>query len=434
MIKEFALKNTVFKKRLALIEEKKRLYSVITHKDDIESYQIEQFNRVWNDVIINNPFYKMWKDKYNLPSKIKNIDELKDFPILTKKDIQENQDLIFGCIDNYLIISTGGSSGEPTKFPTSKEEQDINYANNYMAKEWWGLNPLDSILLIWGHSHLFGNGLRGKINQYKRVLSDWLINTKRLNAYDMSVDSLESYCEILREYNPKFIIGYTSAIFKLAKYMKENNIVLEVGGQLKGVIVTSETVSQDDVNIIEGVFKVPCIVEYGMAEAGVVSYSQTNSNAMDVFWDSFIVRKDKNNSLLVTTISGKVFPLINYQTDDVIDSNDNINVLNINNIKGRKNDFIKILVDSKIVDVHSEFFTHIMKSIENIINFKLIQKKDLSIEIQYVSTTVQDISSSFFKEVFKEFPKININDFTFISVNDIEKTIAGKSKWIVIER
>jgi phenylacetate-coenzyme A ligase PaaK-like adenylate-forming protein len=433
MIKEFILRNTVFKKRLYLLKKKKKLYQDITNKDDIYNYQLDKFNDTWKYCIETIPFYKMWQQKHNLSDSIKNIEELKTFPILTKKDIQENQDLIFNHLNNYSTISTGGSSGEPTKFPIGNIEQDINYTNNYMAKSWWGLNPLDKIILIWGHSHLFGSGFKGIINKYKRIIFDWAINTTRLNAYDMSLNSLKRYYECINSSKSSFVIGYTSAIVKLAKYMQNNKLSLSNNCNIKGVIVTSETVSNEDIKIIEDVFKAPCIIEYGMAETGVIAYSKESSNELKVFWDSFLCIKSNDNNLLVSTITNKLFPLINYQTSDIIDTVDEVIILDINRISGRNNDFLKLKVDDKTIDVHSEFFTHIIKSIENIIDFKLIQKKNLSIEIQYISTVKKDIKESFFIEISKEFAGIEMKNFSFVQVDSIDKTIAGKSKWIEIE-
>ena len=39
------------------------------------------------------------------------------------------------------------------------------------------------------------------------------------------------------------IIGYTSAIYKISKYINENNLVINNKPNLKCVVVTSETVS-----------------------------------------------------------------------------------------------------------------------------------------------------------------------------------------------
>ena len=424
--------NSLFKKRLRLLDNKKKLYQISKSVDEIYQYQINHFNNIWCKAIVEIPFYQFWKKKYDLPISINNLDELKNFPVLKKKDIQENENLIFSYLKKYSIISTGGSTGTPTRFPITKNESLNSYANHYLGRNWWGIKPLDNIILFWGHSHLFGNGLKGKINHNKRLLYDWIINTKRLSAYDMSLDSMERYCHILKKSNPFMIIGYTSAIYKIAKYINENNLVINNMPNLKCVVVTSETVSNYDVNLIEKVFNVPCVIEYGMAETGVIAYSKENSENINVFWDTFIGIKDKENVLNITTINERIFPLINYKTDDIVETKESHSILKIKKIIGRKNDFIKIKVNSNFVEVHSELFTHILKSIKGVMDFKIIQMKNLSIEIKYVSLNNLSISERFFEEIYKEFKGIDKNIFSFKQVNEITKTIAGKAKWIEV--
>ena len=434
MMMNYMLKNSFFKKRLKLLEYKKRLYQISRSNDEVHYYQIEKFNKIWHRAINEIPFYQLWKKKYNLPVTIKNVDELKSFPILKKKHIQQNEKLIFSSLKGCSIISTGGSTGKPIKFPTSMKESLNSYANHYLARGWWGIKPLDSILSFWGHSHLFGVGVKGQINQYKRSFYDWLINTKRLNAYDVSLNTLGKYYQVLKKSNPVMIIGYTSSIYKIAKYIDENNLDIENKSNLKGVVVTSETVTDYDVNLIEKVFNVPCILEYGMAETGIIAQSKESSKNIKLFWDTFIGMKDEDNVLNITTINDRLFPLINYKTDDIIETKDNLSILKIKKILGRKNDFIKIKVGNNIIESHSELFTHILKSIKGIINFKVIQKKSLAIEIEYVSPKNLDISESFFNEIQKEFKDVDKTTFSFKQVDDIPKTIAGKAKWIEVQK
>ena len=230
------------------------------------------------------------------------------------------------------------------------------------------------------------------------------------------------------------IIGYTSAIYKIAKYINENNLVINNMPNLKCVVVTSETVSNYDVNLIEKVFNVPCVIEYGMAETGVIAYSKENSENINIFWDTFIGIKDKENILNITTINERIFPLINYKTDDIVETKESHSILKIKKIIGRKNDFIKLKVNSNFVEVHSELFTHILKSIKGVMDFKnYSNEKNLSIEIKYVSSNNLSISERFFEEIYKEFNGIDKNIFSFKQVNEITKTIAGKAKWIEVQ-
>ena len=404
MLMNEILKQTLFKKRIALILNKKVLYKTLTDRVDIQEYQVSRFNEIWSNAYKNIPFYKNWKDKYELPDVIENISDIKNFPVLTKKDIQDNYELIISHLPRCKTVSTGGSTGKPVNFPTSKKESDLTYANQYLARSWWHIAPLDSILLFWGHSHLFGNGIKGKINKYKRFIFDQIIGTHRLSAYDMSEEKLKNLHKEVYSSNPTMILGYTSSISKIAKYMDENNLSMGVKSNLKGVVVTSESVSEYDVKIIEKIFNVPCIIEYGMAETGAIAYSKNKTSEIKLLWDSFIAQKDEAGSLYLTTIFEKLFPLINYQTNDIIESENEDSILTINKIVGRKNDFIEIVNNNRFVEVHSELFTHVLKAIPGITNFQVVQKANKKIIIKYISRTNVNIKNNFFCEMEKEYP------------------------------
>ncbi len=79
------LNNSFFKKRLKILEKKKKLYQNSRSIDEIYLYQIEHFNKVWRKAFTQVPFYKYWKKKYDLPESIKGLDELRYFPVLEKK-------------------------------------------------------------------------------------------------------------------------------------------------------------------------------------------------------------------------------------------------------------------------------------------------------------------------------------------------------------
>ena len=432
---KYLLFNLFFLNRKKLIIEKQILYKKIVSNEDKYNFQLNRFNKMWSIVSKENEFYKFWKKKYNLPSKIYSLNEILDFPVLTKKVIKENKDLIFSNLKSFNTISTGGSTGVPTVFPVSSEEKNIYYANTYLGRSWWGVSPLDKITLIWGHSHLFGSGWIGRFNKIKRILFDWIINTKRLNAYNLSTSSLKEYFNIITKTNPECIIGYSSAIYKILKYVKDQKLKYsDKFSRIKAVILTSETVNDVDVGLINDVLKSNAVIEYGMAETGVLAYSKKDTYNINIFWDSFIFQ-EINSSLNITTLDNKLFPLINYQTDDLVDVSNKYNssVFSLEKIIGRSHDYIQLLVGSKYVQTHGEIFTHILKSVDGIYSFRIIQKKNLTIIVKYESKIEISIKNFFLNEIKKEFKEISENQFVFKRVDKLLSTISGKSKWILTE-
>ena len=129
---------------------------------------------------------------------------------------------------------------------------------------------------------------------------------------------------------------------------------------LKGIVVTSETVTEADIALIQEVFKVPCIIEYGMAETGIIAYSSQHSKIIYLMWDSILgLKKDK--VLAVTTLNNKLFPLINYQTDDIVITGDINSILHINFIAGRNKDILKVAIKNGFLELSGILMVHILK-------------------------------------------------------------------------
>jgi phenylacetate-CoA ligase len=435
MIKEFILKNIVFKKRLNLLNKKIRLYKHVKDDIDIVQFQIKKFNLIWEKAYKNISFYKKWKEDYRLPDRITSIEELKGFPILTKNDVRENIDSITDGLEDFYLITTGGTSGITASFPSTKLEDDEIYANGYLGKSWWNINPLDSILMFWGHSHLFGKGRKRYFNKFKRKFNDYMINTIRISSYSLSYKNVKSFYDVILSSNPKVIITYSSNIYKICQYMVANSICY-LPKKLKYIILTSETVTGADISLIKRNFKASVILEYGMAETGQIAYSYGDTENIRVFWDSFIVTVDDKSKLYLTTIMNKSFPLINYDSEDLVTTKKEYkgSVLNLLNIKGKTRDVLKVPFNGQSEqEISAIFFDHALKSIPNVFSINYKQEK-YGIQI-FISSDIDldldNLRKIFYDEILNDFPNMKTECIKIVQLNQQFKTIAGKNQIIV---
>jgi phenylacetate-CoA ligase len=431
----FIIKTAFLGRRLTILNLKKKRYLKITSQEEIYRYQIEAFNKTWNFCVNNIPFYKKWQKDFNLPLRINSIQDLKLFPVLTKNYINQNQDFILKGLTNYYLTSTGGTSGVTTHFPTSKANADEAYANSYLGRSWWDIDPLDNILMFWGHSHLFGKGLYRYIRKFRRWLSDILINTRRISCYDLDSKSVHSFYEAIKSLNPKAIISYSSNVFKVCQYMKSNSLAIN-DSMMKGVILTSESVTKRDIQLIEKYLNTNVINEYGMAETGSIAYSYEKTNNIRIFWDSFIVTNNENKELFLTTIGPSVFPLINYSSEDLIEvkSEYKQSVLYISSILGKVRDVLNIsMINGKNKEISTIFFDHVLKFYPDIYSIHYSQKES-SVEISFTSDkklNLFDIKNYMIKEISKEFNDINFSCLNLKQIAETKKTLAGKNQTLI---
>jgi phenylacetate-coenzyme A ligase PaaK-like adenylate-forming protein len=422
--------------RLRALEEKKRLYAAAPEPGEIVARQVESFNRVWERCHTAIPFYREWRARHGLPARISSVKDLERFPVLTKRVIQEHQRIIFRDGRIRQQRSTGGSTGEPTRFPFSPRELVPNYADIYVGRSWYGVRPLDRMLLFWGHSHVFGTGLKGVLASHRRRLYDALFNIRRLNAYDVTPATIERYAEVYRrEPRVRVVVGYTSCLYQLAKHLREHGGDGRKDG-LKAVVVTAETVTEADVELLGEAFGVPVAIEYGMAETGVIAYSRGTPRNIQILWDSFAVTADPGGVLRVTTLYDKLFPLINYDTGDAAEVGEEAegSVLRLSSVLGRSRDVLRLgTVGGGSVHVSGILLVHVLKSYPHIFSIECEQSGPGQVRILVAADRPLDpahVKAHFLREIRKDHPDLDGRSVELRQVDAIPKTAAGKERTV----
>jgi len=423
------IKKTVFKNRINKIKRSLSLYDEQKSNNEIVKTQIARFNYFWHKAYSNNTFYKIWKNDHKLPDKISSINDIISFPILNKNIINENYDLILPKNKNFRTTYTGGTSGITTKFPTDKVEAFNAYVTSYTGRCWWNIEPLSKILMLWGHSHLFESGLKGKFQHHLRKFKDFIINTKRISSYELSEKNLMLFYDLINDILPTTVISYSGNIFKLAKFMDENNLYFKFG-KIKNVIVTSETIYKEDIKLIKKRFAHNVINEYGMAETGVIGYSKYKTQNIKVFWNSFILTHDANNNLFLSTMSQRVFPLINYDTEDRVKPKliYNKSILIIREILGKSRNNLPIkMIDGSVILISTIYFDHLLKYIPNIYSVQYKIDFDIIFIILNTNKTINpmDIYNKCITKITEDFGAPDKKKIK-ITLENSSKTKAGK--------
>ena len=421
-------------KRQALLREKLERYKRIRSRENIETYQLQRLQEVWQRAWKNIRFYDMLRSEHGLPSRIDSLDQLRDFPVLTKPLLQRYQTIINDQFRGFPTVVTGGSTGRPTTFITGKSEKDEEWANTYLGRYWNGIEPFDSAVLFWGHSHIFGQGIRGQLNQLKRELFDRIIDITRLDAYDLALDTISDYFTKLMRARPRFVVGYTSLVFIMARAILDNKSWKKQAHALglRCVIVTSETVTDAELAVISEAFGCRVAVEYGMAETSVLSYTSRDSvDRMDLFWDSYVSYTGPANNLVVTSIYDRNFPLINYDTSDTVELlDDSFPVFSINSVKGRIKDNVCVRrKDRGVKELSGILLVHILKSRPGIYSIQFAQLPDGHVHISLLaeeSVSLAELHTYFSGELNKDYPEVDANAFCLVRVRELERTVAGK--------
>jgi phenylacetate-CoA ligase len=214
--------------------------------------------------------------------------------------------------------------------------------------------------------------------------------------------------------------------------MEANGLSVQMN-RLRGVVLTSETVSDADIDAVERVFRAPAIIEYGAAETGVIAYSRDKTRPLQVFWDTFICLRDAVGIVSLTTITPRLFPLVNYQIGDVVGGCDvaDGSVLTFDSVLGRRQDVIKVAaIDGRELVLSAILPVHILKGYGGVRSVAF-EQHDASVSV-FVETDgaldTDDIASYFAHELRKDHPDFDPHSVRLLQTYEQQKTPAGKHR------
>ena len=420
------------RRRLNLIETRRARHAEITDPELMAAWQTKTFNEVWDSATQRIRFYAEWKRRHGLPNQVTGIDELTQFPILRRSDIDNGLETIAEDLAPCHFVYSGGTSGNALRFPRGNEDAPLTYANAYLGRSWAGISPGDSIVVIWGHEHLFGAGRMRQVKKLIRATKDWLINTHRLNAYRLDDGSVADYFDNIRRHPGSVLIAYTSAIRKLLDFVEQAGIDGR-SARIRALIFCGETVIARDLDRVREILGTIPIIEYGMMETGAMGYSSPQSSALTFFWDAFHCHATSSRELVVTSLQPMRFPLINYGTEDRIEPLKGVSTLPFRcaRILGRKSDTCRLKMrGGKVIEVHGELIFDVLDVIPEVATFA-VRRKDNMLDVAVHLAAGKDldtIRSRFLREIKRELPGLDESAITFSRLHGEHRTMAGKRR------
>ena len=423
--------------RQDLLSERQALYARVVDPALIACRQLDAFNFVWGAARRRYRFYAEWQHRHHLPERLGDLAELQSFPLLRNSDLEENFAAIAADAQPARLVRTGGTTGRPRRFPRGSEDDLLHHSSMYLGRSWAGIRAGDPIALIWSHTHLFGNGLKGRVNVVRRHVKDWLIGTRRLSAYSLDDRSIARYLAFMRARPGITLVGYASCIRKLLDYIERTGYDGR-SAKVRAAIFCSETVHPRDLERVRQLLGAEPLIEYGMQETGVMAYSQPGTSELTFFWDAFHCHAGPDQELVVTTLLPVRFPLINYATGDRVEplSGGDGPPFRCARILGRARDVLTLpMRDGSSVDTHSDFFFDILQIDEAVSSF-FVHQKGRVLKIGIATHSAEDlarIERRFRHEIAREFPAIDQAKFAFSALEEEPHTIAGKRRYFLRE-
>lgn len=411
-------------------------YWALLSFDDLKSYQLRQLNEAWVDAVANVPFYKWWRDHHRLPGHIASLEEYAQWPILRKSDLQSHPELLVRNSNCTFHVSvTGGATGEPLRFGTYPEQGRRVNACMLMARAGLGFLPGDRVFLFWGHRHFYGHGLKSKIKFLIRRCKDWLNNSYRADACDLSPFYLGFILKKLSRYQPEVIVSYSASLLVLVRFAKSHDVSLKLP-KLKCIICTAGPLLAQERAEISAFLGVPVYMEYGAMDAGQMAY-MSKDERYHVF-QRYRLLQTINDGIgdlaLVTTLTKDYLPLFRYQMGDYLKGCTYAadgRVQTFKEVYGRGSDVITLPNGLRF---QVQTFMVCAEELPKVLAYQLIKCGcALEFRVQVTSPLGEDEKMIIREKAYSIIPELRTIGFSIEDAKDLIKAPSGKIRLLVEE-
>jgi phenylacetate-CoA ligase len=272
-------------------------------RERLEEMQLEALQKILAHARQNCAFYK------DLPV-IKDIDDLKQIPILTKKHVHDSFEELSAKNVEFIQKWTGGTS-EQVVIRTNKDQTPFGWIQS-RYHSWQPKGTWKRQAVIWGGGELhhvkprklIGNHLLFGSHEVYQFPIEWMTNE----------ETTLDYLNKMKGFKPTSIRGYASSLRALAYYAIKHGIKFPT---LKCVINNCEPISKDIRDIVRKAFGVEIFDFYGSQDLGSMGAECNKHEGLHLSEERYILEVMPDGRYIWTDLMNYAMPLIRYENGDI---------------------------------------------------------------------------------------------------------------------
>jgi phenylacetate-CoA ligase len=266
------------------------------------------------------PYYRAkWAAAIASPAEIRGVADLVRLPLLAKDELRDNLPAL--TTTSRLVRSaparSGGSTGRPTLFRMTRYDEEMAWAQMYLAWQWAGWRVGDPFLAVGGQS--IGVGLTDN-----RTWKDWIVNRWVTSGSNLTLERTKALAASPHFHGVRLIYGYPSAIFELCDLLRT---IGERPRSLRGVICTAEVMRPEVRAGIEQALGVRVHDQWGLNDGGLFAAEGPARDGLHVFFmrgvleivdaqDRTITENKVPGRAIATCLTNRATPFVRYETGD----------------------------------------------------------------------------------------------------------------------
>lgn len=387
------------------------------------------------------PFYRSVMKKAAIAPDDVTLSNFKDvFPIVEKEDLRRDPEQFLSQAyhqKKLKKICTSGTTGTPLEIYLTRSALQQNYAYFHFFLNQHGLSEFRRSATFAGRLVVPDGCDRPPFSR-----KNYALKTLLLSSYHLSERNLPHYISELEAWQPEFIDSYPSAVYEMAAYIVSNNLKPRLN--LKAIVTSSETLGNQQRQMIERAFGCPVLDYYGCSEVCVAAYQMAGADYVALPGYSLVevvdgqgdsVGAGESGEVLCTGLLNTAMPLIRYRIGDSVktsEAEDELTELGyfsrFESFSGRVDDVI-VTADGKKIGRLDPIF----KGFPGLVEIQVVQKSLDKLQMLVVSNT--DDRGLFERRLTEEVLKRVGHDMMleFQYTDKIPRNSAGKFRAVVSE-
>lgn len=380
------------------------------------------------------PYYRQLMDERGISvDSVKTLEDIKQFPVLTKKDVlQAGKSIVSTKYPRWLMRTarTGGTTGTPMEVCRSLFSIGDEHAFVRRQWDWAGIGFSDRCAWI-----IAGRRIAEAQTNSNLYVYDPFMKELTLSAFHLLPETARTYIEAMGRYEVKAIVGISSAVYFLAKVSADSGVKVK----LKAALTTSETLTEKMRDTISKAFECKVFDFYGAAER--VCYLHTcergSYHVVPEYGLTELVPLDGADKglckIVATGFWNRGMPLIRYDTGDIVVKSDNTCQCGrafqvVKSISGRHSDVIRTPSGR---EYGPTLLASLVKTADNILESQIIQDASDHICVLYVPS--EKFSRKDLYGFEKQLRHYLASELTvdLKRVDAVSKTADGKAKLII---
>jgi len=360
-------------------------------------------------------------------------------PVLTKDLLRQRfnpEETRRHCGLPGRIDSTGGSTGEPTRFYHDRAMLLAAVAAGHYTSVRMGWRPGMGTLCIWGSERDIGKTVHWKIRLHNTLLRQYMVD-----GYRLSDDTVDRLLSLAIRHRPVALYGFTTMLSYVAERMLARGLELPPG-TVRAAWNGGEMLYEQDAALFQKAFHTPLLNRYGGRELSTMACQFKPGDPLWVLrpW-LFLeivderdkpVRPGEPGRLLWTSTICRGTPFLRYEIGDLGATTsslvDESGVRGLGELLGRTAGLITLADGRRVSNL---FWNHLFKGVPEVRQFQVVIRGGASILFRFAGTGMSGQRQEELLGILGNF--LPSHHFEFVWVEGIPRTRQGKLIQVVAE-